>query len=158
MRLMLGKQVTALALPLAGGRVDGQHEIIIGLVSGLFDSFEQIEDGLLIAVKIGRKTALVTHGGGKPILFEQGSQCMKHFRTPAQPLGEAGRAHGHDHKLLDINVVGRVGAAVQYVHHGYGQRIRPGAAQEFEQRDIQRTGRGPGAGQGNGQDGIGPQA
>ena len=71
---------------------------------------------------------------------------------------EAGGAHGHDHELLDLHVVGGVGAAVEDVHHGHGQHLGVGAADVVVQGGAQALGCGLGAGQGGAQDGVGAQA
>ena len=152
----LGQLILALfaAFPLAGGSIHGQHKIPAGQVAGLLDSLEDILNGLLVAGKVGCKAALVTHGGGQTLGFQQRLQGVEHLGAPAQTLLEAGRTGGHDHELLHVHGVGRMRAAVQDVHHGHGQLVAGHAAQEAVQGHIQRDGRRAGRRDGNRQNGV----
>ena len=135
----LGQSVLALfaALPLAGSCVHGQHKIPAGLVAGLLDGGKDILNGLLIAGKVGRKAALITDRGRKPLILQQRLQRVEHLGTPAQPLAEAGRTGGHDHELLHIHGVGGMGAAVQDVHHRHRQLVAGHTAQKAVERQIE---------------------
>ena len=82
---------------------------------------------------------------------------MEHLGAHAQGLAEAAGAHGHDHELLDLHVVGGMGAAVEDVHHGHGQDLGVGAADIVVQGGAQGLGRRLGAGQGSAQNGVGAQ-
>ena len=46
---------------------------------------------------------------------------LKNLGPATQGVGKVGHARGHDHELLDIHVVRGVLAAVDDVHHRYGQ-------------------------------------
>ena len=61
---------------------------------------------------------------------------MIDLAAPAQSLGKAASPHGHDHKLLNINIVCRVCAAVENVHHRDGERDRGDAADIAIQRQM----------------------
>ena len=78
--------------------------------------------------------------------------------APAQALGEGGGTHGHDHELLEVDVVVGMHAAVEDVHHRHGQGVGVGAAQVGVQRQVHRVGGSAGAGHGGAQDGVGAQA
>ena len=53
--------------------------------------------------------------------------------APTQALGKARGAHRHDHKLLEVNVIVGMHAAVEDVHHGRGQQMGVDAAQVLVQ-------------------------
>ena len=75
----------------------------------------------------------------------------------AQPLGEAGRPHGHHHELLEVHLVVRVRAAVQHVHHRHGQHVGRLAAEVAPQRRAGLGRRGLGRGERHAQDRVGAQ-
>ena len=77
--------------------------------------------------------------------------------APAQALGKARSTHGHDHELLEVNVVVGMHAAVEDVHHGRGQQVSVDAAQVLVQRQARRLGSGAGNGQRHAQDGVGTE-
>ena len=77
--------------------------------------------------------------------------------APAQALGKARSTHGHDHELLEVNVVVGMHAAVEDVHHGRGQQVGVDAAQVLVQRQARRLGSGAGNGQRHAQDGVGAE-
>ena len=79
---------------------------------------------------------------------------MEHLGAPAQGFLEAGRTHGHDHKLLRVHGVGSVCAAVQNVHHGHGQAVAVHAAQKAVQGHFQRSGGSAAGGNGDRQNGV----
>ena len=83
---------------------------------------------------------------------------MKHLGTAAQGLPEGGGGDRHNHELLDLHIVGGVGAAVEDVHHRHGQLLGVDAADIAVQAGAQALGRRLGAGQGRAQDGVGTQA
>ena len=67
---------------------------------------------LVLARDIGGKAALVPHRGGEALFLEQFFEPVVDPAAPFQRLGEGLRAAGDDHKLLHIQAVGRVDAAV----------------------------------------------
>ena len=70
----------------------------------------------------------------EPAVVERALERVEDLDAGAQPLGEGGRAHGHDHELLEVDLVVGVRAAVQHVHHRHGQHVRLRAAKVSPQR------------------------
>ena len=75
---------------------------------------------------------------------------------PPQGLGERGRPDGQDHELLDVDVVVGVLATVDHVHHRHRQDVGVGPADVAVEGDLELVGRGLGHGQGDPEDGVGP--
>ena len=121
-QLLLGQLLAGLGLdiallllvpPLGGGGVDGDLEVLTGLVAGLLDGLHDDLQGILVLLQVGGVAALVAHaGGGGAVLLQGVLQSVEHLSAHAQSLMEARGAHGHDHELLDLHVVGGMGAAV----------------------------------------------
>ena len=82
---------------------------------------------------------------------------MKYFRAVAQRFPEGGRSGRNDHELLEVDGGVGVGAAVDDVHHRYGEHFCVGAAQVPVQGLLELLGSGLGQGQGNAQNGVGAQ-
>ena len=59
-------------------------------------------------------------------------------------LREGGSADRHDHEFLEVDIVVRVRAAVDDVHHRHGQNVGVEAADITEQRQAMSLGRGSG--------------
>ena len=79
--------------------------------------------------------------------------------TPVRrPAANESRPHGHDHELLEVDLVVRVGAAVQHVHHRHGQHVRGLAAEIAPQRQPGLGGGGLGGGERHAEDRVGPQS
>ena len=76
----------------------------------------------------------------------------------AQSLAEGGSGDRHDHKLLNLHVVGGVGAAVENVHHRHGQLLGVDTADIVVQAGPQALSGSLGTGQRGAEDGVGPQA
>ena len=77
--------------------------------------------------------------------------------APAQALGKARSTHGHNHKLLEVNVVVGMHATVEDIHHGRGQQVGVDAAQVLVQRQARRLCRSAGNGQRHTQNGVGAE-
>ena len=75
---------------------------------------------------------------------------MEDLRAPAQPLAEGRGAGGQDHELLHVDVVPRVRAAVEDVHHRHGEGDGAHAAEEAEQLHPEAVRRGPRRREGDG--------
>ena len=167
-QLLLGQLLAGLGLdiallllvpPLGGGGVDGDLEVLAGLVARGLDGLDNDLQGVLILLQIGGVAALVAHtGSGSAVLLQHSLQGVKHFGTAAQGLPEGGGGDRHNHELLDLHIVGGVGAAVEDVHHRHGQLLGVDAADIAVQAGAQALGRRLGAGQGRAQDGVGTQA
>ena len=153
----LGQLVEALALgafPLRGSSIHGQHEVLAGHIASLLDGGQNGLDGLLVAGQVGRKAALIAHGGSQTLGLQDGSQSVEHLGAPAQCFLEGGSTHGHDHELLGIHGVGGMSTAVQDVHHGHGQAVAVHTTQEAVQRHLQRSSGCTAGCDGHGQDGV----
>ena len=85
-------------------------------------------------------------------------QRVKNFRAPAHCLGQAGRAHRHDHEFLKIDGVIRMFAAVYDVHHRHRQQMRRNPADIAIERQSARIGSGLGHRQAGAQNGVGAKA
>jgi hypothetical protein len=104
------------------------------------------------------EAALVADGGGQAAVVQHALEHVVGLGAPAQRLGEAGRAHRHDHELLEVDVVVGVGAAVEHVHHRHRQHVGVGAADVAVQRQAQLVGGGLGHGERHAEDGVGAEA
>ena len=82
---------------------------------------------------------------------------MEDLCAHPQRLAEVRRAPRLDHEFLEIHVVVGVLAAVEDVHHRYGQRVGRGAAQVAIQRQSRPGGRGLGHRRGHRQERVGAQ-
>ena len=157
----LGLDIALLLLvpPLGGGGVDGDHKVLTGLEAGLLNGGHDDLQGVLILLQVGGVAALVAHaGGGGAVLLEDALQGVEDLGAHLEGLFEAAGAHRHNHELLDLNIVGGMGAAVENVHHGHGQSLGVDAADIVVEAGAQGLGGGLGAGQGRAQDGVGAQA
>ena len=156
--LGLDIQLLLLVPPLGGGGVDGDHEVLAGLIAGLFNGLDDDLQGVLILFQVGGIAALIAHaGGGGAVLLQGVLQGVEHLGAHTQSLAEGLGAHGHDHELLDLHVVGGVRAAVEDVHHGHRQLLGVDAANVVVQGHAQILGSCLGAGQGGTKNGIGAQ-
>ncbi len=82
---------------------------------------------------------------------------VKNFRADPHSLGTAGGLEGHDHEFLDIDIVIGMGAAIENIHHRHRQQLGVGAANVTIKRQTALIRRRTGHGQGNAQNGVGPQ-
>ncbi len=83
---------------------------------------------------------------------------MEDLRAVAQRLGEARRAHRHDHEFLDVDAVVGMRAAVDDVHHRHRHGEIAAGVQVAEQRLAAGRGRSFGCRHGNREDGVGAEA
>ena len=83
----------------------------------------------LVRRQVGGEAALVAHGRVQAALLQHLAQGVEHLGAVAHRLAEARRAGGQDHELLDVDVVVRVRAAVDDVHHRHRQLERAVAAE-----------------------------
>ena len=94
-----------------------------------------------LAREVRGESALVPHRGRKPALVQERLQGLEDLDADPQALG-VGRGSGrHDHELLQVERVLRVGAAVDDVHHRHRQDVRLGAADPRVER-LARVRRG----------------
>src|SRR5205823_5801593 len=84
-------------------------------------------------------------------------QSMEDLSPPAQALAEAGRAGGYDHELLKIDPGVGVPAPVEDVHHRHRQAELVAGREVTVEGATRRRGRGPGCGERDSEDRVGPQ-
>lgn len=72
---------------------------------------------------------------------------MIDFGAPAQTFPERRSACRHDHEFLDIDGIGRMGTAIQDIHHGDRQVVAIDAAEETVEGNPQGRSSRTGAGQ-----------
>ena len=156
---LLGAQVIkAVLVKGAGSGIEGDGDMLAGLVAGGGDGLQDQFDRLGVGLQRRGEAALVADAGGIAGFLQDRFQGMVGFRAPAQGLAEAGRADRGDHELLQVGPlpVG-VDAAVHDIEHGHGQQVGFFAAQVAVQGQLGAGGRGAGHGQAHGQDGVGAQ-
>ena len=156
----LGLDVALLLVvpPLGGSSVDGDLEVLAGLVAGLLDGLNDDLQSVLVLLQVGSVAALVANtGGGSAVLLQHGLQGVEDLSAAAQSLAEGRSGDRHDHELLDLHVVGGVSAAVEDVHHGNRQLLGVNAADIVVQSHAQGLGSSLGASQGSAQNGVGAQ-
>ena len=157
--LRQGVGAVLVVVPIRHGGVDGEHEVLAGLVAGLLDGGDDALEGVLVLLQVGSVAALIAHaGGGGAVLLEDGLEGVEHLGAHAQGFLPAGGADRHDHELLDVDVVGGMGAAVEDVHHRHGQGLGVHAADVVVEGQVQGVGSGAGAGQGHAEHGVGAEA
>ena len=156
--VLAGQPVGAVAVQLARGGVEGDGDVLARRVAGPLDGFHEDPDGVLVAVEVRGEAALVPDRGRQAALAQQGLQRVVRLDAPAQPLREARRADGHDHELLQVDVVVGVHPAVDDVHHRHRQHVRVGAAHVAVEGQLE-LGRGRvGHGQRHAEQGVGARA
>ena len=77
---------------------------------------------LFVAPRFGSEAAFVADAGSQAAILQDLLERVVDLGAHAQTLGERGRAYRHDHELLQVDVVVRVHAAVEDVHHRHRQR------------------------------------
>ena len=127
------------------------------LVAGFFDGDRDDLERLVVRFQVGRETAFVADGGVVAAVVQHGLQRVKNFSAHPQRLAKGRRAPRLHHELLKIDVVVRVLAAVENVHHRYRQHVRFRAAQVAIQRHVADGGRGLGCRARHGQDRVGAE-
>jgi hypothetical protein len=96
---------------------------------------------------------------GMPLVVDDLLQRVEDLGAVAQGFAEGGRAHRHDHELLQVEVVVGVRAAVDDVHHRHRQAACAAHAAEVAvQRQARFLGRGARHRHADGQRGVGAQA
>ena len=111
--------VRAVAPELRRRRVERDRDPV--RVARLLGGGENDVDRLLARAEIRGEAALVADSGREPALVQQALQRVVDLGADLQRLGERAGAGRHDHELLEVEGVRRVGAAVDDVHHRHGQ-------------------------------------
>ena len=123
-------------IELAGGGVERNGDFFSGLVAGLLNGFQHDFDGFDVRLHRRSEAAFVADRGVVAALLQHAFERMEDFHAPAQRLGKRGRADGHDHEFLEVDVVVGVRSAVEDVHHGRGQSVGAGAAEVAIERQA----------------------
>ena len=118
---------------LARRRIERDRHLLA--MPGPLGCVEDRADRGLARVEVGREAALVTHRGREPSLREQLLQLVVRLRRDPQRLGEAPRARGDDHELLQVDRVVGVDAAVDHVQHRHRQPHDAVGTEVSEERD-----------------------
>ena len=125
------------------------------------DGFEDDLQGFFVGLQIGREAAFIADGGGIAALVQDRFQVVKDLHAHAQRFGKTRCADGHDHEFLQVHGIIGVGAAIEDIHHGHGQRggvALAGIAREIAiERQALGGRRGAGGGHGDGENGVGAQ-
>jgi hypothetical protein len=135
------KHVCAVLEDLAGGRIEGDGHVVAGAVARSLDSSHQHLERCLVGGEVRREAALVAHCRGEPAVVECALERVEDLHAGAQPLRVGGRAHRHDHELLEVDLVVGVRTAVEHVHHRRRQHVRRLAAEIAPQRRARLCGR-----------------
>ena len=130
------ERVLAVLVELAGRAVEADRDLLAGGVAGLVDRLEDHLDRFLVVLHVGREAALVADRRAHAAIVQQLPQCMERLGPVAQRLGEIRRAQRDDHELLHVEVVVRMRAAVDDVHHRHRHLHRPAAAEVPVQRQA----------------------
>ena len=126
---------------LARGGIDGDGNLLAGLVAGGGDGFEDALEGFFVGFEIGREAAFVADGGGVAVLFQHGFQIVEDFDAPAQGLVKARSAERHHHEFLHVDGIIGVRAAIENVHHRDGKRAGRGIARILSRDTCRAAGR-----------------
>ena len=157
-RFVLGFQhVVAVLIKLAGRHIHADANVLARPVAGGLDGIHDEPDGRLVGPQIRRKPALVAHGRVQTFLLENGFQAVKRLGAHLDGLGEGGGPEGDDHELLEIEGVGRMGTAVDDVHHGNGKGAGGKPPEIAVERQPVGVGRRPRRGHGDTEDRVGAE-
>ncbi len=85
----------------------------------MFHGGQDDVEGFVVGSEVRCKPPLVPDVGRQPFLFENGFYVLEDLGAHPPCLGKPVRTNGHDHELLQIDVVIGVGPAVKYIHHGH---------------------------------------
>jgi len=151
----------SLVVELAGRGIESDGHLFARFVAGGGDGFENDLNGFLVGLAAWRETAFIANGGGIAALFEGRLQRVEDFNAPAESFAERGSTNGHGHEFLEINGAVGMGAAIEDVHHGDGEKIagsiRGVAREVFVKRLFEGNGSGARGGHGDGEDGVGTE-
>ena len=155
--VLAGQVVGAVAVQLAGRRVEGDGDLLPRREAGGLDRLDQDRHGVLVAGQVRREAALVTHGRRQATVVQQAAQRVVRLGAPAQGLREARRADRHHHELLQVDRVVGVHPAVHHVHHRHRQHVGVRSADVAVERHVELVGGRLGHGEAHPEDGVGPE-
>lgn len=110
-----------------------------------------------MAFALRSEAAFVAHGRRHAAAVDDLLQSVEGFGAVAKGFAEGRSAHGNDHEFLQVEVVVRVRAAVDDVHHRDGHLQGAHAAEVAVERHPGLFGGGAGHGHGDGEDGVGAE-
>ena len=88
--LALARQVVvAVAVQLADGRIQGDGDLVAGLVAGLLDRLDEDLDGVLVGCQVRREPTLVADRGRQAAVVEQLLQRVVRLGAPPQRLARS---------------------------------------------------------------------
>ena len=148
--------VQAVGIQFAGSHVQTQEKVPGHAEAGLLYRFDQRLQRHFVGRQIGRESTFVAHRRRPAGLPQDALQDMIDLDSPAQRFVKVAGSHRQDHEFLDVQAIVGMRATVEDVHHRRGHRGRPGAKSAVERLALRGRG-GPGGGQGNGQDRVGPE-
>jgi hypothetical protein len=102
--------------------------------AGRLDASDEQLERLLVGAEVGREAPLVADRRAQAAVVQRLLERVEDLRAHAQGLAEGRRSDGHDHELLEVDLVVGVGAAVEDVHLRDGQHVRRVATQVAPQR------------------------
>ena len=134
--------------------VKRQCHIDTGLETRDGDRLDEQAQGCFVRIQVGSKAALVTHCSRQAPSAQNPAQRVIRLGAPAQRLAEGSGADGHDHELLQVDVVVGVLAAVDDVHHRRRQHMSVRPADVPIQRHSSRRRSGVRSSEGHRQHGV----
>jgi hypothetical protein len=117
------EHIDAVVPELARRRVERQRDLVAGHPPGGPDRLDQHLERVLVGLEIRGETAFVADRSGQPAAVQDPVKRVVGLCTPLDCLGERGSTDRDDHELLKIDVVVRMRAAVQHVHHRHRQHV-----------------------------------
>src|SRR5919107_85993 len=155
---LAGEVVLAVLVELGGGRVEREGHLIPQRVSAPLDGLRDEPERRTVALQVGREATLVADASRKTAFGEKLLEDLVDLRDRTERLGVGVETYGHDHELLEIHVVGSVGAAVQDVGARDRKGVSPGPAEVTIQRERSGFRRCLGSRQRDSEDRVGPKA
>ena len=152
--MLVLEHVRAVLVDLGHRRVERDRDLVAGHVAGGANAVHQHVECLGVGAEIGRKAALVADRGAMPLVVKDLLEAVEHLDCHPQSLAERPRPDRHDHELLEVDRVVGVGAAVEHVHHRYGQDVGALPAEVSPQRLALLGGRRVGRGERHRQDRV----
>ena len=142
---------------LRGSHVERQRHVFSGGVAGSSYGFREELESSPVGGKIRRESPFIPDVRREFAFGQDLLEGVVDLDTHPQRIGKTRRSGRHQHELLDVDRVGRVGAAVEHIQHGDRKDPRRRPTQVLEERDAELAGRGTRHAQGHGQDGVGAQ-
>ena len=115
------KNVAALVIEFARRAIQRQRDIPAGFVAGIFNRLRDEAERLFIRLQVRRKSTFIADRRVEALLLQQGFERVKHFRGHAERVTERLGSHRHDHKLLEVQPVVGMRAAIDDVHQRHRQ-------------------------------------